>query len=96
MMRLSSKKGTAKLVYAVSLLKERELRRYKQKVLELEKSIEKDSNNKLYDRKYSIVNIRYEQLIKTFKDLKQLEMELDKLNFNYFLGTLSFEVVLRI
>tara|TARA_R110000868_G_scaffold345022_2_gene606116 strand:- start:149 stop:436 length:288 start_codon:yes stop_codon:yes gene_type:complete len=95
-MRLSSKKGTAKLVYAVSLLKERELRRYKQKVLELEKSIEKDSNNKLYDRKYSIVNIRYEQLIKTFKDLKQLEMELDKLNFNYFLGTLSFEVVLRI
>ena len=53
-MRLSSKKGTAKLVYAVSLL------------------------------------------IKTFKDLKQLEMELDKLNFNYFLGTLSFEVVLRI
>tara|TARA_R110002049_G_C9173006_1_gene562185 strand:- start:8928 stop:9215 length:288 start_codon:yes stop_codon:yes gene_type:complete len=95
-MRLSSKKGTAKLVYAVSLLKERELRRYKQKVLELEKSIEKDSNNKLYDRKYSIVNIRYEQLIKNFKDLKQLEMELDKLNFNYFLGTLSFEVVLRI
>ena len=80
----------------MSLLKERELRRYKQKVLELEKSIEKDSNNKLYDRKYSIVNIRYEQLIKTFKDLKQLEMELDKLNFNYFLGTLSFEVVLRI
>lgn len=81
MIQLSSKRGTAKLFYDIYLLKERELRLHKQKVLELEKSIEKGFNNSLYNKKYNIVSIRYQQLKKTIKNLKMLEIELDKLNF---------------
>lgn len=71
-------------------MKERELLYYEQRVLELKKSIEKDSSNNLCNYKYNLIHIRYKQLKETLKNLKQLELELNTLIF--FLGLFIYEL----
>ena len=93
MRQSSTKYRTTKLVYMMYLIKEKELRCYEQKVLELEKITESDLSHNLYHHKYSLIRIRYKQLKKTIKNLRQLELELDKLNILIiFLGHFLYEL----
>ncbi|WP_147296665.1 hypothetical protein [Flagellimonas nanhaiensis] len=81
MNRCTSKSKTAKLVYMMALIKENELHSYRQKVMDMEKTKSKGANNALYEYKQALVVGRFHQLIKTLKDLKQLERELEGLFF---------------
>tara|TARA_Y100000815_G_scaffold72369_1_gene61096 strand:+ start:770 stop:1003 length:234 start_codon:yes stop_codon:yes gene_type:complete len=65
--------NTKKMVQFLSELKEKELVQCKDKIVQLKRMLVQNPNDSVNEYKYQLAQIRYDQLKRTTKGLKQLE-----------------------
>jgi hypothetical protein len=68
---------TTRLVYSLAKLKKREIQLYELKMLQLKEVFRQNPNNSMSEYKYDLAKTRYDQLKRTFIELRCLEQKIE-------------------
>lgn len=69
---------TTRLVCTLAMIKENEIRLYKEKMLELKEVLNQHPNSFVHEYRYNLAKTRHDQLKRTIKGLRRLEQKIEQ------------------